>query len=88
MSEVPVERAIMAYCSDLMNLQALYGPDRTSGPRAALLTARNSLREIDEKLAKLTDAMLESDEPPAAFIQRARQFEQQKGRHPVAHRCA
>jgi DNA invertase Pin-like site-specific DNA recombinase len=78
MSEVPVERAIMAYCSDLMNLQALYGPDRTSGPRAALLTARNSLREIDEKLAKLTDAMLESDEPPAAFIQRARQFEQQK----------
>ena len=57
-SVAPFERALMAYCSDVINLQALYGADRAAGPRAALATAREQLATITTQLERLTDAML------------------------------
>ena len=77
-SVAPVERAIMKYCSDIMNLQALYGGDRAAEPRARLARLRAESAEVATKLEKLTDAMLAADEDggtPAAFVRRARELE-------------
>lgn len=79
-SEAPVERVLMTYCSDLMNLQALYGRDRTAGPRARLATTRTDLARLDAQLEKLTDALLMSDKAPETFARRARTLEQEQGR--------
>ncbi len=77
-SVAPVERALMAYCSDMLNLQALYGGDRAAGPRARLAKARADLADLTAKLERLTDAMLEAAEDggtPATFARRARALE-------------
>ena len=76
-SVAPFERALMSYCSDIVNLQALYGADRSAGPLAALTHARLQLAEVATKLERLTDAMLasESDGVPATFAKRARELE-------------
>jgi hypothetical protein len=42
----PVERALMSYCSDVLNLQALHGGDRSTAPRTKLANARTRLAEI------------------------------------------
>lgn len=79
-SVAPFERALMAYCSDIVNLQALYGADRSAAPLAALAVARQNLVEVNAKLERLTDAMLASggQEAPAIFVKRARELEQEK----------
>lgn len=76
-SVAPFERALMAYCSDIVNLQALYGADRSAGPLATLTHARQSLVDVASKLERLTDAMLASsdDGVPATFAKRARELE-------------
>lgn len=77
-SVAPIERALMAFCSDMLNLQALYGGDRAAGPRARLATARAQLADLTAKLERLTDAMLEADSDggaPATFARRARSLE-------------
>lgn len=74
----PVERAVITYCSDLLNLQALYGADRSAGPRAALDAAKRSLVEVTTKIERLTDAMLASSSDggvPLSFARRARELE-------------
>lgn len=81
-SVAPFERALMAYCSDIVNLQALYGADRASAPRAALAKARQQLAEVTSKLERLTDAMLASTEDgvPLTFAKRARELEAEQQR--------
>ncbi|WFF83420.1 recombinase family protein [Delftia tsuruhatensis] len=76
-SVAPVERAIMSYCSDIVNLQALYGVDRSQMPRAQVVAARQEVDQISAQLDKLTDAMLASADEgtPAVFARRARQLE-------------
>lgn len=76
-SVAPVERAIMSYCSDIVNLQALYGADRSQAPRAQAVAARQEVDQISTQLDKLTDAMLASADEgtPAVFARRARQLE-------------
>lgn len=77
-SVAPIERALMAFCSDMLNLQALYGGDRAAGPRARLAAARAQLADLTTKLERLTDAMLEADADggtPAIFAKRARALE-------------
>lgn len=77
-SVAPIERALMAYCSDLVNLQALFGGDRSTGPRAALASARERLASATDKLTRLTDAIAAGDEDggaPLAFLRRARDLE-------------
>lgn len=82
-SVAPFERALMSYCSDIINLQALYGADRSAGPMAALATARHQLAEVSAKLERLTDAMLSAAEDggvPATFAKRARELEAEQQR--------
>lgn len=76
-SVAPVERAIMSYCSDIVNLQALYGADRSHVPRAQVAAARQEVDQISSQLEKLTDAMLATayEGTPAVFARRARQLE-------------
>lgn len=77
-SIVPLERAIMAWCADLVNLRSLYLDDAGALPRAELAAAQARLAEVDRKLQRLTAAMLESDDPPAAFTRLARELEAQR----------
>jgi DNA invertase Pin-like site-specific DNA recombinase len=78
-SVAPVERALMSYCSDLVNLQALYGGDRGAAPRAQLAAARAKLAELDAKIERLTEALLADDgAAPAAFTRRARELEAER----------
>ncbi len=76
-SVVPIEQAIMSYCSDIMNLQALYGHDRSAASRQRVLESKKAAEEIKSQLEKLTDAMLASaaDGTPLVFARRARQLE-------------
>jgi DNA invertase Pin-like site-specific DNA recombinase len=78
-SVAPIERAIMSYCSDIVNLKALYGGDRTKGPRARLAAARSAAEKISAQLDRLTDALLasEADGAPQSFARRARELEAQ-----------
>ena len=80
-SVAPIERALMTYCSDLVNLQALYGGDRAAGPRAVLASARDRLASTTAQLARLTDAIAAGDDAggaPLAFVRRARELEAQQ----------
>lgn len=77
-SVAPLERALMGYCSDLLNLQALYGGDRAAAPRARLAAAREQLAQVTGQLQRLTDALLAADADggaPATFMRRARELE-------------
>jgi hypothetical protein len=75
-SAAPFERALMAYCSDMVNLQALYTGDRTAAPKAQLAEATAKLKGIDAKLERLMEALLSADgAAPATFTQRARELE-------------
>ena len=76
-SVAPIEQAIMSYCSDIMNLQALYGHDRSAASRHRVLESKKAAEEIKSQLEKLTNAMLASaaDGTPLVFARRARQLE-------------
>lgn len=76
-SVAPVEKAIMSYCSDMMNLQALFSPGITNSPKQEMLQARQDVEAIKGQLEKLTDAMLAStnEGTPLVFARRARQLE-------------
>lgn len=79
-SVAPFERALMTYCSDVINLQALYGSDRGALPRAQLAKLRAQLVDIEAKLQRLTDAMLAATDEgvPLTFARRARELEEQQ----------
>ena len=68
----------MTYCSDMLNLQALYGGDRAAGPRARIAAGRAKVDDLAQKIERVTDAMLEATAEggaPAAFTRRARALE-------------
>lgn len=78
-SVAPIERAIMSWCSDLVNLRSLYDGDRAAEPRARLARLRAEQDTLTTQLQRLTDALLAVDgTPPATFVQRARELEQQQ----------
>lgn len=75
-SAAPIERALVRFCSDLVNLQGLYAGDAAAGPRAVLAQARQRMATIEQQLQRVTDALAtDADEPPAAFVRRARALE-------------
>ncbi|WP_210606496.1 recombinase family protein [Comamonas kerstersii] len=78
-SVAPIERAIMNYCSDLANLQSLYGPDRTAGPRRRVKEAADTVAAIRSQLDQLANAMLQTgaESVPMIFLRKARELEQQ-----------
>lgn len=75
-SVVPIERAILAYCSDQLNLTALLSGDgRDAALRTRLATLRTEIDQTEKQIARVTDAMLSDDAPPAAFARKARELE-------------
>lgn len=77
-SVVPLEKAFMDYCSDMLNLQALQGVDRSAAPKARLAGALASLASIEQAEKRITATLLASDSPPAIFIEKARELEAEK----------
>lgn len=80
-SVVPVEHAIMDYCADQMNLQALFN-ERTRGStvHADIAKARTRAAEIESQLERLTEALLSSSEPvPITFARKATLLERELG---------
>ncbi len=76
-SVAPIEAALMDYCSDMLNLRALYGSDRDKPLRAELAKLRGQAAEISTKLERVTAAMLAADDgaAPATFVRLARELE-------------
>lgn len=79
-SVAPVERALMAYCSDMLNLRALYPSDRAAPVRAKLVAQRKALALVDVQMGRLMDAMLatEADGTPAMFARKAHELEAER----------
>lgn len=76
----PVERAIVNYCSDLMNLRSLYGGDDQAAPLRASLTSRRArLVEIDEQNERLVAVMLAGvGSSPAILAKTARELDTER----------
>lgn len=78
-SVAPIERALMNYCSDMINLQRLQGRDLTAGAREVVSQLRAELATVDAQLERLMDAMLgDTDKAPATFRKRAHDLEEQQ----------
>jgi len=79
-SVAPVERALMTYCADALQLRALYPTDRAAGPRAELAAARARVADLDTQADRLMTAMLATaaDGTPAMFARRAREIETER----------
>lgn len=79
-SVVPVEKAILSYCSDQMNLTRLSAPaDDGQGLRQRLQAIRRKHAEVERQLARITEALLADDQgaAPLAFVRKARELETQ-----------
>ncbi|MCY1351850.1 hypothetical protein D9M69_381280 [compost metagenome] len=80
-SVAPVERALMAYCSDQINLQRLQEPAYGGQDlRVHLVSARKVVEDLERQLSRVTEALLagESDgATPMVFVRKARDLEEQ-----------
>lgn len=79
-SVVPVERAILAYCSDQMNLQRLQEPTSDGQLlRDRVTAARRRVEEVEQQLSRVTEALLADDSgaAPLVFVRKARELEAQ-----------
>lgn len=80
-SVVPVERALLNFCSDQFNLQRLLqAGDDGRGVQQQLAAARAAVDKLTSQLAKVTSALLADDSgaAPLAFVRKARELEQQQ----------
>ena len=80
-SVVPVERALLNFCSDQLNLQRLLQVgDDGQGIRQQLVVARAAVEKITKQLGKITEALLDDDSgaAPIAFVRKARELEAQQ----------
>ena len=79
-SSGPVERALLNFCSDMMNLRTLKGGDRSSRPARELAEAIKRKQDLDGQLERLTDAMLAmpAGATVATFVDRARSLEDER----------
>lgn len=79
-SVVPVERALLAFCSDQLNLSSLQGAgDHLAIGRAAIAAARQRLSDLGAQLERVTAALIAGDggATPIAFVRAARDLEAQ-----------
>ncbi len=77
-SSVPVEKAVLSYCSDQMNLTRLLEPAEDGQLlQKRLQTARRKHGEVEKKLSRVTDALLAADQgvAPLAFVRKGRELE-------------
>lgn len=77
-SAVPVEKALMHYCSDIINMQRLFTSDTVSVARSAVATAQAELAKVQKQLDRITEALLESTDAPATFLAKAKELEIQR----------
>jgi hypothetical protein len=77
-SSAPLERALMRYCSDMINLESLYAGDRAAVPKAELSIARQQLTEIDRRLGRLAEALMEGGDKISAFVSRAHTLQKEQ----------
>ena len=80
-SVVPIERALLNFCSDQLNLQRLLQVgDDGQGIRQQLVIARAAAEKIAKQLGKITEALLDDDSgaAPLAFVRKARELEAQQ----------
>ena len=80
-SVVPIERALLNFCSDQLNLQRLLQVgDDGQGIRQQLVVARAAVGKITKQLGKITEALLDDDSgaAPIAFVRKARELEAQQ----------
>lgn len=80
-SVVPVERAVLSFCSDQINLaRLLQAGDEGQTVQKRLVAARAAVTKTSNQLSKITDALLadESGAAPLAFVRKARELEQQQ----------
>ncbi|WP_155626939.1 recombinase family protein [Burkholderia diffusa] len=85
-SVVPIEKALMAYCSEQMNLDRLLkGAAPTASVESKLALARERVAKTHKQLARVTEALLDDEaSAPAAFTQKARELEAQLAREQTA----
>ncbi|WP_456025015.1 recombinase family protein [Pseudomonas capeferrum] len=79
-SVVPIEQALLKFCTDQLNLQRLMQPsDDGQAVHRQLANARAAVAKITGQLGKVTDALLadESGAAPLAFVRKARELESQ-----------
>lgn len=78
-SVVPIERAVMNFCADQMNLTRLLdGDDGSTTLAARLLKSRQRAQDLEAQIARVTEAMLaDNDAAPLAFARKARELEAQ-----------
>ena len=80
-SVVPIERALLNFCSDQLNLQRLLQVgDDGQGIRQQLVVARAEVEKITKQVGKITEALLDDDggSAPIAFVRKARELEAQQ----------
>lgn len=77
-SVVPVERAVMSYCADQMNLSGLLeGRAQLQTLRARVAKAKGEAALTEQKLARVSEALLASDGvAPLVFVRQARELEE------------
>ncbi|PMY63160.1 MULTISPECIES: recombinase family protein [Pseudomonas] len=79
-SVVPIEKALMSYCTDRMNLSGLLeGSDQTQAIQARLATAKAEAVLIEQQLERVSEALLaaEGGASPLIFVRKARELEEQ-----------
>lgn len=77
-SVVPVEKAVLAYCSDQINLSRLMQPtDDGQALRQRLQACQRKQADVERQLARVTEALLADDTgaAPLAFVRKARELE-------------
>ncbi|MBI6922210.1 recombinase family protein [Pseudomonas monteilii] len=79
-SVVPIERALMSYCTDRMNLSSLLeGGDQSQAIQARLAKAKAEASLIEQQLERVSEALLaaEGGAAPLIFVRKARELEDQ-----------
>jgi DNA invertase Pin-like site-specific DNA recombinase len=78
-SIVPVERAIVEYCTDQLDMAALMGnKDEQDEFRKQLQKLESEIAQYDKQIDKLTEALLQTDTPPLALMRKQRELEGQR----------
>ncbi|UCV26813.1 recombinase family protein [Ferribacterium limneticum] len=71
-----IEKAVLDYCSDQLNLDALLsGGGRDATLQAERALTAQTLAETEHKITKILDAALELDELPQALLRKAKELE-------------
>lgn len=75
-SIVPIERALLLYCSDQYKLDELFLEHEASPIAEELELARKRVAKLKTQLGRVTEALLnDSESAPAAFVKAARELE-------------